>query len=75
MIPIKIEEIIYEQYEIQEEILKFENVENELKKNLYNEVIKKIPSSAEIKNISYSVVRDGGLVRLDCFVEAIVDLI
>lgn len=75
LIPIKIEEIIYEEYEIQEEILKFENVENELKKNLHNEVIKKIPRSAEIKNITYSVVRDGELVRLDCFVEAIVDLI
>lgn len=74
-LPIKIEEILFFEYEIKEVILDFKEFEEQIKSELYNGVMNKIPDDVEIINKSYSVVREGDYVRVDCFVEAIVDLV
>lgn len=75
LIPIKINETYCFEYDILEEFVEFEKVETEIKKQLYDEVILKIPEKAEIENCTYSIVKEGDLVRIDCYVEAIVDLV
>lgn len=75
LFPIKCESEYCFEYEVFEEIVEFEKVENELKNKLYDEVCSKIPSDGKILNTYYSVVKEGDLTRLDCFVEANLSLI
>ena len=73
--PIKIESIYLFEYDVVEEYILFESVEEKIKKDLLEEARKEIPLDAVIIDYTYSVVADGDLVRIDCFIETIVDLV
>lgn len=75
LFPIKCQSKYYFEYQIIEEVVEFEEVEDLLKLQAYNEAYLKIPEGANILNTYYSVVREGDLTRLDCFIEANVSLI
>lgn len=75
LFPIKCQSEYVFEYELLEEVVEFEEVENDLKEKLYKEVSLNIPKNAKILNTYYSVVKDGNLTRLDCFIEANVSLI
>lgn len=75
ILPIKCLSKYYFEYEIIEEIVEFEKVEEQIKNELYTEVISTIPAEAKIVNSYYSVVKEGNLTRIDCFVETNVNLI
>ena len=68
-IPLACEEILFEEIEIQEEIVPFENVEEEIKNKAYNEALKQIEDVSKITNVSYSIVQEDSFSRVDCFVE------
>ena len=75
LLPIKCQSEYLFEYKIIEQIIEFEELENDLKEKLYNEVYLKIPKNAKVLNTYYSVVKDGNLTRLDCFIEANVSLV
>ena len=74
-IPIKCEEVFYFEYDIIEEVVKYDIVEDKIKEELLSGVRLKIPNDAEELAVNYSVVKEGNLVRVDCIVETVVDLI
>ncbi len=74
-LPIKCVSEYYFEYEIEEYVVEFEEVESELKKQLYDEVCGNIPNDTEIINVYYSVVEEGNLTRVDCFVEVNMSII
>ena len=74
-LPISLVKIKYEEFEYQDVIIPFADVENNLKENLYKEVIKQVSDISLIRNVSYSVVTENNMTRLDCFVECEMDLI
>lgn len=74
-LPIKIESDYLFEYDIVEEYVSFENVEEDIKKEVYDAAMKNVPDKAEILNCTYSIVKEGDLVRIDCFIETIVDLV
>lgn len=73
-LPILCKETIFKEIEIQEEIVPFESVEEEVKSSLYEEAKTKINSESEITNVTYSIVNEGDYTRIDCYIEAIVRL-
>lgn len=74
-IPLSCREIRYYEIEVNEKIVPFENVESEIKNQLYLEAKTSIPENVEEGTITYSVVREGTYVRIDCFIETVIDLI
>jgi len=74
-IPVVKERYVYKELTIVEEIVPFSQVEENIKLELKNEVLNKIPIETEPINITYSVVQEGSLVRIDCFAEVIISLI
>ncbi len=74
-IPVVKESYIYKELTIVEEIVPFSEAEENIKVELKSEVLNKLPSGTEPINITYSVVQEGSLVRVDCFAEVIVSLI
>lgn len=75
ILPIKCLSKYYFEYEIIEEIVMFESVEEDIKNELYADVVSIIPADAKILNSYYSIVKEGNLTRIDCFVEANLSLI
>lgn len=75
LFPVKVETIYYFEYDMVEEIVKFETVEEQIKQELYDEAVSKIPNGSEICACTYSVVNEGELTRVDCYIETIVDLV
>lgn len=73
-IPINFVKTTYSEFEYVDEIIEFEKVENELKEQLFNQVIAKVNDKSQIQNITYSVVKEKNLTRLDCFIECEIDL-
>lgn len=73
--PISIVKTKYREFEYMEKVVKFESVEEELKQNLYNEVLKKVQNKDKITNVTYSVVTENNLTRLDCFIECELNLL
>lgn len=72
-LPLKIIETTYSEFELKDVIIPFESQEENLKTKLYNSLIQKAVDE-KITNVTYSVVRENNLVRLDCFIECEVDL-
>lgn len=68
-IPLACEETLFEEIEIKEEIVPFENVEEEVKNKAYNEALKQIEDVSKITNVAYSIVQENSFSRVDCFVE------
>lgn len=74
-LPISIQKTCYREYELKDVFLPFENVENKLKKEIYDEVFKSVMFKDKITGVNYSVVREDNLVRLDCFIECEINLL
>lgn len=74
-VPICVIEKKYYEIEYQDVVVKFDEVENNLKEQLYNSVQKNIPDIDSISNVTYSVVTENNLTRLDCFIECEIDLL
>lgn len=75
LIPIKCVEIYYFETKLIEEIVEFETVEEKIKNELYDEVVQDVPDGVNVENCTYSVICEGDLTRVDCFVECELDLI
>lgn len=76
-IPLNFVKFIYREFEYKETKVAFDLVEEELKENIYNTVFEKIDDTQKekITNVTYSIVTENNLTRLDCFVECEIDLI
>ena len=74
-LPIKKEVITFYETEIKEKIVLFEDVENEIKKQAFDSAISQLPAESQYQNVTYSVVRDGLFVKVDCYLEVVLSLI
>ena len=76
-IPVKFIKTKYREFVYKDTIIKFSEKENELKEKIYNEVMNKVDEKFKdkITNITYSVVTENNLTRLDCFIECEIDLV
>lgn len=72
--PISIVKTSYKEFEYKNVVVKFEDVEEKLKEQLYN-TVKEKAEGLNISNVTYSVVKENNLTRLDCFIECEVDLV
>lgn len=75
LIPIVKENYIYREVEIKEEFVPFSSVEENIKNELKQEVLEKLPADTQAEDITYSVVREGSFVRVDCFAEVEISLL
>ena len=73
-VPIQKTKFIYKEVKYEETYISFESVEDDIKEELKTETLQKLPENADIKNITYSVVKEGDLVRIDCFIETEISL-
>lgn len=74
-LPILCREIKYREVYIENKVIPFEVVEEEIKKELLIDAKSKITNNSEITNITYSIVNEGDYTRIDCYVETILDLV
>lgn len=76
-VPINIVKFIYKEFEYKETKISFDEVEEELREKLYKSVFDKIDAEnrEKITNVSYSIVSENNLTRLDCFIECEIDLL
>lgn len=74
-IPVVKQNNIYHEVEIKEEIIPFSLVEEEIKNELKYEVLQKLPAEVQAKNVTYSIVKEGTFVRVDCFAEVEISLL
>ena len=73
--PICIVDKKYYEIEYKEVVVKFDEMEDKLKEQLYEDVWAKVPDVNSISNVTYSVVCENNLTRLDCFIECEIDLL
>ena len=73
-IPIKCNKTIIKEVSVENVIIPFSQVENEIKDNLLKEAKQKIQDENTITNITYSVVNENNYTRVDCFIETLIDL-
>lgn len=73
LLPLQYVVLSYEEVVIEETVIPFETQEEMLKQNLYQSVIEKIDKE-KITNVTYSVVKENHLTRLDVFVECEIDI-
>lgn len=73
-LPISFNRVTYKETSLEDIVIPFSEKEDELKLSLKNELLKKIDDSFVINNISYSVVTEENLTRLDCFVSVDLNL-
>jgi hypothetical protein len=76
-IPVNLVKFVYREFEYKETKIAFELMENDLKEKIYKVVYDKIDAKNKdkITNVSYSIVSENNLTRLDCFVECEIDLV
>ena len=74
-LPIKCNKITFVEIEIKNKIVPFDEVEEKIKKQAFEEAKKKVFNSENIKNVTYSVVTENGITRVDCFIETIMELV
>lgn len=73
-IPLKCEVYRYVEIENVQKNIPFSEVENQIKKELYDEALLSIKDLNTITNVSYSVIEDNGMFKVDCFVECEINL-
>ena len=75
-VSVVVKKITYKEFEYKEKIKKFENVEEILKEKLYSLVLEKIDeeNKDKITTVTYSVVKENNLTRLDCFIECEINI-
>lgn len=74
-LPVIKENFVFKELEVKEIIVPFGNEEEKIKNELKQKVLAKLPEGVEAQNVTYSIVRDGTYVRVDCYVEVIMSLI
>ena len=74
-LPISLKYTTYSEFELVDEKIAFERVEQDLKTKLYESIKGKIPADGNVTNVTFSVVKENNLTRLDCFVECEMDLL
>lgn len=76
-VPVKFIKTKYKEFVYKDKVIKFLEKENELKKTIYNEVYNKVDEKfkEKITNVTYSIVTENNLTRLDCFIECEIDLV
>lgn len=74
-LPIKKEVVTFYETEVKEKLVLFDDVESEIKKQSFEDAKSKMPSGVQCQNVTYSVVRDGYLVKVDCYLEVVLSLI
>lgn len=74
-IPLSFVKVKYKEIEYVEKIVPFESVEEKLKNELYNSILEKLENKDTISSVSFSVVKENNLTRLDCFIECEIDLV
>jgi hypothetical protein len=74
-LPIFVESEYIFEIEIEEQIIPFEECEIDIKRELANELKKNSAVDINDNDISFSVVRDGSYVRIDCYAEVETGLI
>jgi similar to stage IV sporulation protein len=74
-IPISLMKTKYIEFEYQERVVSFDSKENELKSELYLNILKQVQDKNSITGVTYSVVHENNLTRLDCFVECEIDIV
>ena len=67
-LPFNFNKIIYKEIVLEEVVVPFSEKEDELKMELKNSLLKKIDAGFMINDVSYSVVTENNMTRLDCFV-------
>lgn len=74
ILPIKIMSTTY--YELAEikDNLPFEQVQDTLKKSLYQKTLTLVDPNAAIRNTTFATLTEGSRTRLDCYIEAIYNL-
>lgn len=73
-LPLRLEKTKYIEIEIKNKIIPFSEVEEQIKKQAYEEAKKKISSDSEITNVTYSAITENGMTRVDCFIETKIKL-
>jgi len=76
-LPLKLVKTTYREFNYIDVVIKFSEKENELKEKLYGEVFEKLDEKFKDKvtNVTYSVVTENNLTRLDCFIECEINLV
>lgn len=62
----------YDELKKEENIVPFENVENNLKQKLYSQTKALLPPNVKEKNTTFATFKENDKTRLDCYIEAIV---
>lgn len=76
-LPLKCVKIKYREFIYKDVVIKFSEKENELKDEIYNDVLNKLDDrfKDKITRVTYSIVSENNLTRLDCFIECEIDLV
>lgn len=76
-LPLKYVKVYYKEFVYKDIVIKFLEKEKELKEKVYNDVLNKIDERFidKITNVTYSIISENNLTRLDCFVECEIDLV
>lgn len=76
-LPLKCVKVYYKEFVYKDIVIKFLEKEKELKEKVYNDVLNKIDERFidKITNVTYSIISENNLTRLDCFVECEIDLV
>ena len=74
-LPILCRQTIYKEVYMEEKVIPFEAVEEEIKSEVFKEAKSKIKDNSEITNTTYSIVTEGDYTRIDCYIETVMDLI
>lgn len=74
IIPLKCEVVRYVEVENVISRVPFDVVEKKIKEELFNEAMINVCDKNSIKNISYSVVEESGVYKVDCFIECEIDI-
>lgn len=76
-LPLRCVNVKYREFVYKDVVVKFSEKEKELKEKLYCDIMKTLDESIvqKITKVTYSIVTENNLTRLDCFVECEIDLV
>lgn len=74
-LPIKKQVVTYYETVVVDKFVSFSEVEEDIKKQAYSNAKEKLPSGVVEDNVTYSIVRDGNYVKVDCYLEKTMSLI
>ena len=74
-LPIICERVIYYEANLKNVVIPFEDVEDEIKMELFNELKSEIREDVKFDELKYSIVSEGDYTRIDCFFEKEMELI